>query len=101
MNKPKKIVALLLGITALASTSLTAAEKPADKPEAKDAPAKTSADSAAKPAPLFPDPVIVKGKGFEIKRSQLDEVATGLKATMAARGQNVTEGQAALLEKQL
>ncbi|MBI3849513.1 MAG: peptidylprolyl isomerase [Verrucomicrobia bacterium] len=101
MNKPKKIVALLLGITALALTSLTAAEKPADKPEAKDAPAKTDAAPAAKPAPLFADPVIVKGKGFELKRSQLDEVATGLKATMAARGQNVTEGQAALLEKQL
>src|SRR6185503_1169411 len=69
---------------------------------AKDAPAKTDAAApAAKPAPLFPDRVIVKGKSFEIKRSQLDEVATGLKATMAARGQNVTGEQAALLEQQL
>jgi peptidyl-prolyl cis-trans isomerase C len=92
------MIALLLGTTALALTKVNAVEKP----EAKEPLAKTDAAApAAKPAPLFPDPVIVKGKGLEIKRSQLDEVATGLKATMAARGQNVTGEQAALFEKQL
>ena len=98
MNKTQKTIALLLGIAALASTRVNAVEKP----EAKEAPAKTDAAApAAKPAPLFPDPVIVKGKGLEIKRSQLDEVSTSFKATMAARGQNVTGEQAALFEKQL
>ena len=29
---------------------------------------------------LFGDPVIAKGKGFEIKQSDLDEVMTGIKA---------------------
>lgn len=36
---------------------------------------------------LFGDPVIVKAKGFEIKRSELDEVVSGAKANAAAAGQ--------------
>lgn len=36
---------------------------------------------------LFGDPVIVKGKGFEIKQSELDQVLTGAKANAAAQGQ--------------
>ncbi len=38
---------------------------------------------------LFPDPVIVQGKGFEIKRSDLDEVLSGAKANAAAQGQQL------------
>jgi len=55
---------------------------------------------------LFGDPVIVKGKGLEIKQSQLDSVASNLKEIYAARGlaapPNV-EGQAlqALIFQQL
>ena len=37
----------------------------------------------------FGDPVIVKGKGFDIKRSELDWVLTGAKASAAAAGQNL------------
>ena len=40
-------------------------------------------------AALFGDPVIAKGKGFEIKQSQLDEVMDGIKAKAAAQGQTV------------
>jgi len=36
---------------------------------------------------LFGDPVIVKGKGFELKRSDLDQVLSGAKANAAAQGQ--------------
>ena len=36
---------------------------------------------------LFGDPVIAKGKGFEVKRSELDEIVTGAKANAAAAGQ--------------
>ena len=36
---------------------------------------------------LFGDPVVAKGKGFEIKRSELDGVVTGAKANAAAAGQ--------------
>lgn len=38
---------------------------------------------------LFGDPVIVKGKGFTIKRSDLDGVLTGAKASAAAAGQQL------------
>ncbi len=36
---------------------------------------------------LFGDPVVAKGKGFEIKRSELDGVVTGAKANAAAANQ--------------
>jgi parvulin-like peptidyl-prolyl isomerase len=42
---------------------------------------------------LFGDPVIAKGKGFEIKRSELDEVVSGIKSAAAARGQTIPPGQ--------
>ena len=53
---------------------------------AASAATKTNAP-AAKPVDgmtqLFGDPVIVKAKGFEIKRSELDEVVSGAKANAA------------------
>lgn len=98
MNKPQNTIALALVTAGLALSSVNAVEKP----EAKAAPAKTDgAAPAAKSEPLFADPVIVKGKGFEVKRSQLDEVVTSFKATMAARGQYVTGEEAVVREKQL
>ena len=45
-------------------------------------PAKTDTITA-----LFGDPVIAKGKGFEVKRSELDEIVTGAKANAAAANQ--------------
>ena len=38
---------------------------------------------------LFGDPVVAKGKGFEIKRSDLDGVVTGAKANAAAANQSL------------
>ena len=38
---------------------------------------------------LFGDPAIVKGKGFEIKQSELDQVLSGAKANAAAQGQQL------------
>ena len=66
----------------------------------------TNSNPEAEMTALFGDPVIVKGKGLEIKRSQLDSVASNLKEIFAARGlaapPNV-EGQAlqALIFQQL
>ena len=37
----------------------------------------------------FPDPVIASGKGFEIKRSQLDDAFASYSATIAANGQSI------------
>jgi peptidyl-prolyl cis-trans isomerase C len=41
---------------------------------------------------LFGDPDIVKGNGFTIKRSDLDQVVTGAKANAAAQGQELPPG---------
>src|SRR5262245_10096261 len=50
---------------------------------------------------LFDDPVIVRGKGLEIKRGKLEEAYIQYKANLASRGQSVPEGQRALREAQL
>jgi parvulin-like peptidyl-prolyl isomerase len=51
-------------------------------------PAGTNSSTDAMTA-LFGDPVIAKGKSFEIKRSELDQVLTGAKANAAAQGQQL------------
>jgi parvulin-like peptidyl-prolyl isomerase len=50
---------------------------------------------------LFGDPVIARSKGFEIKRSELDEVMMGIKSTAAARGQTISPGQLTQIEGRL
>jgi len=75
------VVGMALGFVSL---SLLAAEAP--KPPAAKAPE------------LFPDELIVKGKGFEIRRSQLDEAVSAFKATMAAQGQPIPASQEHLVE---
>ena len=53
-----------------------------------------AADNAsAKAASLFADPVLVRGKGIEIKQSQLDEAFVAFRANLAARGQTLPENQ--------
>ena len=49
----------------------------------------TNASPEAAMKALFGDPVIVKGKGFEIKQSDLDQVLSGAKANAAAQGQQL------------
>jgi parvulin-like peptidyl-prolyl isomerase len=84
-------------VTATAVSTMAATPKPT---VSTNAPAATSTN--AKPADvmaqLFGDPVIAKGKGVEIKRSQLDEVVGGLKASAAARGQNIPPEQLKLVQ---
>jgi parvulin-like peptidyl-prolyl isomerase len=56
---------------------------------------------ASKLAELFDDPVIARGKGIEIKRSQLEEAFTAYKANLAARGQSLPEDLRSLREAQM
>jgi peptidyl-prolyl cis-trans isomerase C len=67
--------------------------------------AESSAVAAAKPATklgeLFPDTVIVKGKGVEIKRSQLDDAMLSIKTTAAAQGQTIPPDHLSVLEQQV
>src|SRR6266853_6216603 len=46
-------------------------------------------DGASALADLFPDIVVAKGKGFEIKRSKLDGALMRFKADAVARGQTI------------
>jgi parvulin-like peptidyl-prolyl isomerase len=67
----------------------------------------TPADTAppAKPAPkisdLFPDEAVAKGKGFEIKRSQLDDAMVSIKSSFAARGQELPPDEMEHLEQEV
>jgi parvulin-like peptidyl-prolyl isomerase len=71
---------------------------------ATDAPP-ADTNASGKPAltldQLLPDPVIVKARGFEIKRSQLDQVVGTLKASLMAKGQTVADAQVPQIEQQL
>src|SRR5258706_7149094 len=91
MKRNLKLTALL-GALALAALVAEAADKPASKP---------AAAPTTKPASLFPDEVIARGKGIEIKRSMLDEAFIALKANAAAQNQVIPEGQRAMLEARL
>jgi parvulin-like peptidyl-prolyl isomerase len=67
----------------------------------------SSASTATNPKPtnamtaLFGDPAIARGKGFEIKRSELDTVITGFKSAAAARGQVIPQARLVQFEGQM
>jgi parvulin-like peptidyl-prolyl isomerase len=50
---------------------------------------------------LFGNPVLARGKGFEIKQSDLDEVMTGIKSAAAMRNQAIPAAQMKLIEGQM
>src|SRR5882672_6998891 len=71
---------------------------------ARSAEGQAGADAArpkTKTADLFSDAVVAKGKGFEIKRSQLDDEVIRLKGLAAARNQPIPPEQSSQLEKQI
>ena len=61
----------------------------------------TAKSSAARLADLFPDPIVARGKGVEVKRSQLEDAFVTYSANLAARDQNIPEEQRPLREAQL
>lgn len=88
----KSIFSILLSLAA--SAVLTSQAAPADT-SARTAPA---SDPAVKSSNQSPNSVIAKGKGVEIKRSQLDDAVLEVKANAAAQGQTVPPEQMAMLE---
>jgi len=88
MNRQKQII-VAAGLLTACVTIATAQDKPAEtKP-------------ADKIAELFGDPVVAKGAGMEIKRSELDAAVMGVKASGATRGQQLGPDQALMLERQV
>ena len=68
--------------------------------QAADAPPPTSKPSD-KITELFGDSVVAKGTGVQVKRSELDAAAMGLKAGATARGEKFSSDQAIMLERQV
>jgi peptidyl-prolyl cis-trans isomerase C len=79
--KSKRMLVTLLLAGAQALCQAASEPPPATTPPPK---------SAGKTSDLFPDPVVAKGKGVEVKRSQVDDAMTGLKSNFAARGQSLS-----------
>ncbi|MDB6018410.1 MAG: Peptidylprolyl isomerase [Pedosphaera sp.] len=91
----------------LAAGAFTVATLPAATPTPTPAPAAAAKPAATTPPPamkldeLLPDTALVKGKGFEIKRSVYDKVLNSVKGNAAARGQEIPPAQLAVIERQL
>ncbi len=77
--------------------------KAASMQSTNDAPAATT-NAATTPAmkldELLPDDTVAKGKGFEIKRSQLDQTIVSIRSSIAAQGKNITPEQMPVVEVQ-
>lgn len=90
MRRPTKSLAIALAAGALAWS------------QALPAGAAASTNAApAKAADLFGDSVVAKGKGLEIKRSELDDAMVGIKSAAAARGQTIPAEQVPFIEQQV
>jgi parvulin-like peptidyl-prolyl isomerase len=88
-NKMKKLFSVALAALAFGVFSAPAA---ADTASTNATPSATGTNFNLETSmtALFGDPVIAKGKGFEIKRSQLDELLTQARGNAAAAGQELS-----------
>jgi peptidyl-prolyl cis-trans isomerase C len=77
-----------------AAASLLAQQVPAADTNAAAAPAQP----AIKPSELFADTIVAKGKGVEVKRSQLDDAIMSFKANAAAQGRSIPPEQMSMVE---
>jgi parvulin-like peptidyl-prolyl isomerase len=90
MTKTLAVLATAASLTALSAPAETANTNPV-----------APANPAARLSALFSDTVVAKGKGVEVKRSQLDDKVDNIKATAAARGQNIPPEQMTMLERRI
>jgi parvulin-like peptidyl-prolyl isomerase len=99
----KQIRLIFPAVFAAAMFALPRVQAAAANAAATNAPASTAPNTKPTNAitALFGDPVIARGKGFEIKRSELDEVMTSLKSAAAAQGQLIPQARLAQIEGQM
>ncbi len=95
MKRMSHPLSLLLSAALFVPATIWAAAAPASTNATPAAPALSAGGD------LFGNPVIVKAKGFEIKRNQLDEEVIRAKSQIAARGQQLPPEQAAMIERQI
>jgi parvulin-like peptidyl-prolyl isomerase len=63
--------------------------------------AAAGAESVPREYQLFDNPVVARGRGFELRQSDLDQAVVGLNATLATQGQRVPEGRRAEVEERV
>jgi parvulin-like peptidyl-prolyl isomerase len=99
--KMKLIFSAALVATLIASPHVRAANSGAmpDAASAAVMPATTNVNTDAALAALFGDPVVARGKGLEVKQSEIDEVTTAFKARAAAQGQTISQDQLMQIEQ--
>ena len=85
-----RFVAGSAGLVGVVLTSFAAEVKSAD-----------NAKPARKADTLFADKVVAKGKGFEIKQSEVEDAFIALRSNLAAQGQNIPEDQRPTVEAKL
>ena len=83
----KKITNNLRGIALLTVMALSTSLIAATAPKKEDA--------------LFANPVVAKGKGFEIHQNEVEDSFIDFKANMASRGQTIPEADRSLVESNL
>ena len=98
--KAKIFFPMALGTLLLACPPAQAAAAGAST-SATPAAANTNANLDATMTALFGNPVIARGKGFEIKQSDLDEVMMGIKAAAAMRNQSIPPEQVKMIENEM
>ena len=64
-------------------------------------PSALRAETPATSAPLFSDPVVATGKGFEIKRSELDDAFINYSANAVASGSTIPEADRPVVRSKL
>jgi len=64
-------------------------------------PATLRAESPDTPPSLFNDPIVASGKGFEVKRSQVDDAFINYNASLVAKGSSIPETQRASVRSNL
>jgi peptidyl-prolyl cis-trans isomerase C len=85
--------------TALLLVALLAAQPLAGRAETTNSAG--AAKAPAKPLELFANEIVAQGKGVKITRAMLDEALVNIKASAAARGQQIPPQQMQLLEAQV
>lgn len=99
--KAKLIFSIALATLSSAFPSAQAATANASANATPGGTTSTNVNLSATMTALFGNPVIARGKGFEIKQSDLDEVMTGVKAAAALRNQAIPPDQMKLIESEM
>jgi peptidyl-prolyl cis-trans isomerase C len=94
--KPSSKLVLLFGLAGGLATGLA----PAAENTVNVAPP-AAAKPSVKVTDLFEDKVLAKGKGFEVKRSQLDEAMASIKAGAESQGRPIPPDHLTLIEQQV